>query len=79
MRRSRHDGRRNDRQRNYDLVGEGEVGTESGASDYRRGASVAEGEIAGDYLEELLNLLDFDGDIDLDVEGDAAASIQRRR
>ena len=33
---------------------------------------VAEGEIAGDYLEELLYLLDFDGDIDLDVEGDRA-------
>src|SRR6516165_9112484 len=30
---------------------------------------VAEGEIAGDYLEELLDLLDFDGDIDLDVDG----------
>jgi spoIIIJ-associated protein len=34
---------------------------------------VAEGEIAGDYLEELLDLLDFDGDIDLDVEGNRAA------
>jgi spoIIIJ-associated protein len=33
---------------------------------------VAEGEIAGDYLEELLDLLDFDGDIDLDVEGNRA-------
>jgi spoIIIJ-associated protein len=33
---------------------------------------VAEGEIAGDYLEEFLDLLDFDGDIDLDVEGDRA-------
>ena len=33
---------------------------------------VNEGEIAGDYLEELLDLLDFDGDIDLDVEGDRA-------
>src|SRR2546428_4810688 len=33
---------------------------------------VAEGEIAGDYLEELWGLLDFDGDIDLDVEGDRA-------
>ena len=33
---------------------------------------VAEGEFAGDYLEELLDLLDFDGDIDLDVEGDRA-------
>ena len=33
---------------------------------------VAEGEIAGDYLEEFLDLLDFDGDIDIDVEGDRA-------
>lgn len=33
---------------------------------------VVEGEIAGDYLEELLDLLDFDGDIDLDVEGNRA-------
>ena len=33
---------------------------------------VNEGEIAGDYLEELLDVLDFDGDIDLDVEGDRA-------
>lgn len=33
---------------------------------------VAEGETAGDYLEELLDLLDFDGDIDLDVEGSRA-------
>lgn len=33
---------------------------------------VAEGEIAGDYLEELLDILDFDGDIDLDVEGSRA-------
>ncbi len=33
---------------------------------------VAEGEIAGDYLEELLDVLDFDGDIDLDVDGDRA-------
>ena len=33
---------------------------------------VVEGEIAGDYLEELLDLLDFDGDIDLDVEGTRA-------
>ncbi len=37
-----------------------------------RSVLVAEGEIAGDYLEELLDLLDFDGDIDLDVEGDRA-------
>lgn len=33
---------------------------------------VEEGEIAGDYLEQLLDILDFDGDIDLDVDGDRA-------
>ncbi len=45
------------------------AGTKSGDSEDRL---VAEGEIAGDYLEELLDLLDFDGDIDLDVEGSRA-------
>lgn len=33
---------------------------------------VEEGEIAGDYLEQLLDIFDYDGDIDLDVEGDRA-------
>ncbi|GLB65267.1 hypothetical protein NCCP2495_31470 [Dietzia sp. NCCP-2495] len=33
---------------------------------------VEEGEVAGDYLEQLLDILDFDGDIDMDVEGDRA-------
>lgn len=33
---------------------------------------VQEGEIAGDYLEQLLDILDYDGDIDLDVEGGRA-------
>ena len=33
---------------------------------------VEEGEIAADYLEQLLDVLDFDGDIDLDVEGKRA-------
>ena len=33
---------------------------------------VREGDIAGDYLERLLDLLDYDGDIDLDVEGGRA-------
>lgn len=32
----------------------------------------AEGEIAADYLEELLEIADLDGDIDMDVEGDRA-------
>jgi spoIIIJ-associated protein len=31
-----------------------------------------EGDLAADYLEELLDLADLDGDIDLDVEGDRA-------
>lgn len=33
---------------------------------------VREGDIAGDYLERLLDILDVDGDIDLDVEGERA-------
>ena len=32
-----------------------------------------EGEIAADYLEGLLDILDLDGDLDLDVEGDRAS------
>lgn len=32
-----------------------------------------EGDIAADYLEELLDIADFDGDLDMDVEGDRAA------
>jgi spoIIIJ-associated protein len=33
---------------------------------------VREGDIAGDYLERLLDVLDYDGDIDLDVEAGRA-------
>jgi spoIIIJ-associated protein len=33
---------------------------------------VQEGDIAGDYLERLLDIIDYDGDIDLDVEGERA-------
>src|SRR4051794_7740237 len=33
----------------------------------------AEGDIAADYLEGLLDIADLDGDIDMDVEGDRAA------
>jgi spoIIIJ-associated protein len=32
-----------------------------------------EGEIAADYLEELLDIADLDGDLDMDVEGERAA------
>jgi spoIIIJ-associated protein len=60
-------------ERSDELVDE-ENGTDSAAAttDDLEDRLVAEGEIAGDYLEELLDLLDFDGDIDLDVEGDRA-------
>jgi len=37
------------------------------------GLLVQEGDIAGDYLEQLLDIVDFDGDIDMDVEGDRAS------
>ncbi|MGB6513933.1 MAG: R3H domain-containing nucleic acid-binding protein [Mycobacterium sp.] len=53
-------------------LGEGDAeGEPEGGADLEE-RLVAEGEIAGDYLEELLDLLDFDGDIDLDVEGSRA-------
>ncbi|MGH3383053.1 MAG: protein jag [Nocardioidaceae bacterium] len=32
-----------------------------------------EGDIAADYLEELLDIADVDGDLDMDVDGDRAA------
>src|SRR5664279_2593048 len=47
-----------------DAVANGVVG--------RHDLLVAEGDAAGDYLERLLDILDFDGDIDLDVEGERA-------
>jgi spoIIIJ-associated protein len=33
----------------------------------------AESDIAADYLEELLDIADLDGDIDMDIDGDRAA------
>jgi len=32
-----------------------------------------EGEVAADFLEQLLDIADMDGDIDVDVDGDRAA------
>jgi len=46
------------------------AGRNGGAS--KHDMLVAEGDAAGDYLERLLDILDFDGDIDLDVEGERA-------
>jgi spoIIIJ-associated protein len=59
-------------ERSEDLTDENEESAATGSADDLEERLVAEGEIAGDYLEELLDLLDFDGDIDLDVEGDRA-------
>jgi len=42
--------------------------SESNGSDLEQ-----EGDIAADYLEELLDIADLDGDLDLDVEADRAA------
>ncbi len=36
-------------------------------------ALVREGEVAADFLEQLLDIADLDGDIDVDVDGDRAA------
>jgi spoIIIJ-associated protein len=44
-----------------------EAGTDSGS------LLVREGDIAADYLERLLDIVDYDGDIDLDVENGRAA------
>lgn len=53
--------------------------TEAVATGSEEGSEVAlkrlenEGEIAADYLEELLDIADLDGDLDIDVDGDRAA------
>lgn len=45
----------------------------AGATGSNRAAVLEhEGDIAADYLEGLLDIADFDGDIDMDVEGDRA-------
>lgn len=47
------------------------TGEKSGSS--RRSALEAEGDIAADFLEALLDICDIVGDIDVDVDGDRAA------
>jgi len=51
-----------------------EVTDDATEEDNPRGESllVREGDIAADYLERLLDIVDYDGDIDLDVENDRA-------
>ncbi len=57
-------------------VADGDTATPSG-SGRRRGTSIRrleeEGEVAADYLEELLDIVDLDGDIDIDVENGRAS------
>ena len=53
-----------------------EEGTEAQSQRSPEDLLVHEGDVAGDYLERLLDLLDYDGDIDLDVDaGRAVISI----
>jgi spoIIIJ-associated protein len=59
-----------------DAVDSEDEGSESqdagGVRGGRRARLEQEGDIAADYLEELLEIADLDGDLDMDVEGDRA-------
>ena len=46
---------------------------EAGAGRSRVGQLEREGEVAADFLEQLLDIADMDGDIEVDVDGDRAA------
>ena len=48
------------------------TGDETGPRPSRLEQLEQEGDIAADYLEELLDIADLDGDLDMDVEGDRA-------
>ncbi len=50
----------------------GEDGEDGPPRPRRRERLEQEGDIAADYLEELLEITDLDGDLDMDVEGDRA-------
>ena len=49
------------------------VGEDAGDATPRVQLLEQEGDIAADYLEELLDIADLDGDLDMDVDGDRAA------
>ena len=51
---------------------QGVGGTDAPVTD-RQELLETEGDIAADYLEELLDIADLDGDLDMDVEGDRAS------
>ncbi|HET9655202.1 MAG TPA: R3H domain-containing nucleic acid-binding protein [Kineosporiaceae bacterium] len=54
-----------------DAPGAGRSGRRRGGESLRR--LEEEGEVAADYLEELLDIVDLDGDIDIDVENGRAS------
>lgn len=56
-----------------DLETDGTGGAPASTAPRGEALLVQEGDVAGDYLERLLDILDVDGDIDLDVEGDRAS------
>lgn len=56
-----------------DLDTSGAGGAQGAGAPRGEALLVQEGDVAGDYLERLLDILDVDGDIDLDVEGDRAS------
>ncbi|HZZ51390.1 MAG TPA: R3H domain-containing nucleic acid-binding protein [Pseudonocardia sp.] len=52
-------------------------GAESGGSASAEDLLIREGDIAADYIERLLDVLDYDGDLDIDVEaGRAVLSVE---
>ncbi|GLY20191.1 single-stranded DNA-binding protein [Kineosporia rhizophila] len=59
------------------VAGETDEGAAGGAKKSRSRASIKdleeEGEVAADYLEEFLDIVDVDGDIDIDVENGRAS------
>jgi spoIIIJ-associated protein len=56
-----------------DDVVEADAADETASANGADALLVREGDIAADYLERLLDIVDYDGDIDLDVENDRAA------
>ena len=54
-------------------VAERPEGADDAATPDRLKVLEREGDIAADYLEELLDIADLDGDLDMDVEGDRAS------
>jgi len=55
-----------------EVAGDGSDGNAERSPGSTEELLVQEGDIAGDYLERLLDILDYDGDIDLDVEASRA-------